>query len=320
MGLRYTTYWIEVSPRASLRLPAFAGSLVRGTLGRALRHLACVTRAPTCEGCAVARSCQYRRLFDPLPPEAHELQQFSAISPPFVLQLSHWREGVVQPGQRLRIGLTLIGTARDALPLMLLALQRALEDGWLQERVALDLKRVIAESPEGGMVVLDGPAASLREHGHSGELAVPPVAERIETAVTVELLTPARLTQQGKPATAATLTARTWLMTLLRRVALLADFHGDGLAIDFAAWAPLLTETRIENPQLRWQEWTRYSGRQRQDMPMGGLVGRMTLTGPIGPLLPLIEAAAPLHVGKHAAFGMGAYRVLGKSFDAAGGD
>jgi hypothetical protein len=311
MGLRYTTYWIEVSPRAPLRLPAFAGSLVRGTLGRALRHLACVTRAPTCEGCAVARSCQYRRLFDPLPPEAHALQQFSAISPPFVLQLAHWREGVVQPGQLLRIGLTLIGAARDALPLMLLALQRALEEGWLQERVALELKRVIAEGPDGALVVLDGPGGRLREHGDSAELMVPPGAERVETSMTVELLTPARLTQQGKPATAGTLTARSWLMTLLRRVALLADFHGDGLEIDFGALAPLLAETRIEDPQLRWQEWTRYSGRQRQEMPMGGLVGRMTLTGPIGALLPLIDAAAPLHVGKHAAFGMGAYRVVG---------
>ena len=40
-----------------LALPDYAGSLLRGQFGAALRHVACMTRAPTCPGCPLLQTC-----------------------------------------------------------------------------------------------------------------------------------------------------------------------------------------------------------------------------------------------------------------------
>ena len=48
-----------------LRLPFFAGSMLRGAYGHALRRLVCLTRAPACENCSLRATCPFPRLFEP---------------------------------------------------------------------------------------------------------------------------------------------------------------------------------------------------------------------------------------------------------------
>ena len=70
--------------RQNLRLPDYAGSLLRGQFGAALRHLACMTRQTVCGGCPLQASCPYTRIFEALPPQGHALQAFSAIPNAYV--------------------------------------------------------------------------------------------------------------------------------------------------------------------------------------------------------------------------------------------
>jgi len=315
VALEYTTYHLELRPRQSIRLPEFAGSLVRGTFGKALRELTCATRAPTCADCALAAACVYREVFDPLPPAAHDLQRFSAIPAPYVLHLSDWGEQLIEAGTSFCFGITLIGRKRRHLPLVLLALQRAASAGWTRAQTRFDLHRVTASSEAGQIVVLQPGAHALLPHGATATLTAATVERAMQKASTsirlaVELLTPARLQQEGRPARAGELQARTWLMAVIRRIGLLADFHGEAaLPIDFRRLAALAEQCAIVEHELRWHDWDRYSGRQKQVMPMGGLVGRMRIEGPLAPFLELVQLAAPLHAGKHAAFGLGAYLV-----------
>ena len=48
----------------ALALPPYAGSLLRGQFGAALRHLACMTRQPSCIGCPLRDTCPYPRIFE----------------------------------------------------------------------------------------------------------------------------------------------------------------------------------------------------------------------------------------------------------------
>jgi hypothetical protein len=97
---------------------------------------------------------------------------------------------------------------------------------------------------------------------------------------------------------------------LVRRVALLDYFHCGG------EWGPgpraLFERAQaIETPAhtLRWRQWERYSARQRQRVPMGGWVGRVTYRGDFAPLWPWLRLGEWVHVGKHATFGLGQYRI-----------
>jgi hypothetical protein len=62
-----------------LRLPQYAGSLLRGQFGAALRRTACLTGAPTCKGCPLLATCPYPEIFEAPPPGAHRLQRFSQV-------------------------------------------------------------------------------------------------------------------------------------------------------------------------------------------------------------------------------------------------
>ena len=44
-------YRFRVRATQPLKLPDFAGSMLRGAFGRSLRKLACMTRRPECKGC-----------------------------------------------------------------------------------------------------------------------------------------------------------------------------------------------------------------------------------------------------------------------------
>src|SRR5438105_4508159 len=69
-----------------LRLPEFAGSLIRGQFGASLRRIACMTGAPVCAGCPLYRTCPYPAIFETPAPEEHALQRFSQVPNPYVIE------------------------------------------------------------------------------------------------------------------------------------------------------------------------------------------------------------------------------------------
>ena len=126
--------------------------------------------------------------------------------------------------------------------------------------------------------------------------------------VSLEFVTPLRLQQQGRPLRAQELSPRKLVADLLRRVSLTAEFHaGVPSAVPNAVALVQHAEALWDERDLRWQDWSRYSSRQKQEMTLGGLVGRWTLRGELGPLLPWLWLGQWLHVGKNATMGLGRY-------------
>ena len=64
---RYRFSWRVTRP---LRLPDYAGSMLRGAFGHALRQVACMTKQKTCEACPLLAACAFPALFAPPAPEA----------------------------------------------------------------------------------------------------------------------------------------------------------------------------------------------------------------------------------------------------------
>ncbi|MEO5355608.1 MAG: CRISPR system precrRNA processing endoribonuclease RAMP protein Cas6, partial [Magnetococcus sp. XQGC-1] len=115
--------------------------------------------------------------------------------------------------------------------------------------------------------------------------------------------------QRGKPLGVRQLTARDLLITLARRISLLAEFHADRqLALPFAELSRQAEGVTV-NGRLQWRDWTRWSSRQEQQMVLGGVVGQWSLHGLLVPFLPLLYLGQWLHVGKNATFGLGHYRL-----------
>ena len=102
-----------------IRLPSYSGSAWRGLLGQSLRHSVCVTRAPTCEGCLLRQQCAYSTFFESPAPPAQATQRYRVLPHPFVLEPPAPGQREHAPGERLSLGLTLIGPAAELLPYLI---------------------------------------------------------------------------------------------------------------------------------------------------------------------------------------------------------
>lgn len=300
-------YRFEAVVESTLHLPEYAGSTLRGAFGNALRRTACMTREKECKPCPLYRSCPFPAIFQPPPPADHDLQKFSEIPAPFVVEPPEWGEREYTPGETLRFHFVLCGKALPQLPLAAYAWQRALGHGIGRGDGTARLQRIWLETPLGDQSVFDAEQGQIQPHDH----AIPPPDPALAQANTLTLrhITPLRLQHQGVPIRPEALTARDFLVALVRRTALVSEFHvGSKLPLDFADLSEQAAGIQARK-QLQWRDWTRYSSRQKQEMVLGGCVGTWTLEGNLAPFMPYLYLGQWLHAGKNASFGLGRYEI-----------
>jgi hypothetical protein len=289
-----------------LFLPDYSGSLLRGQFGAALRQVACLTGLPECGGCPLYRTCPYPALFETPAPAAHALQRFSQVPNPYVVEPPPLGCRYVPAGGMLSFHLVLVGRALDQLPLIAYALQRAFARGIGRRGARGQIEDIVIERPGAAAQPLwDEERARLRPHEQT--LAVPPLPNI--GAVTLNVVTPLRLQNQGHAVPPDRLRPRILFTALLRRASLLLELHAAALpgvaqeAAHLAALAECLTDQR----RLEWKDWTRFSNRQQREMTLGGVLGEWRLAGDLAELLPWFWLGQWLHVGKNATMGMGMY-------------
>ncbi len=304
--LQVARYRLEFEVESAVTLPAYAGSTLRGALGHAFRASVCVTGKPTCEGCPVRTTCAYAAVFEPpAPTEPHALQSFSQIPRPYVIEPPSWGEHGYRPGESLAFHLVLIGRALRHLPLLLHAFDRAFAKGVGRPGSRARLHRAHWCGEQHEQVILAGRDGHLIEHPAA------PAAPRFPPTdhVRLHFATPLRLQANGRRATADEYTPRRLLNALVRRTALLAEFHSEApLPIDFAGLSAA-ADTLHGDKHLTWRNWSRSSTRQGAKFDLGGVVGTWDLRGGLTPFLPYLHLGQWLHVGKEAVFGMGGYRL-----------
>ena len=292
---------------APLRLPDYAGSLLRGQFGAALRRVSCMTGEQTCDGCPLRATCPYPAIFETPAPAAHAMQHFSHVPNPYVIEPPPFGTRFINTGGVLRFSVVLIGRAVAQLPLVSFALQRAVEGGLGRERARGALEQIAWHAGDGAddfaPVWQQGDAAIA---AHEAHVTFPATTDA--RALRLTLHTPLRLQQQGHPLRPQALTPRKLVADLLRRITLLAEFHADRPALVADAGTLVRhADTLAHRTALRWQDWSRYSSRQQQEMTLGGAVGEWTLQGELAALLPWLWLGQWTHVGKNATMGMGGY-------------
>lgn len=298
-------YRFEFQVTRPIRLPDYAGSMLRGAFGHALRQIACMTRQKECAGCPLTGTCPYPAIFAPLPPATHALQKFSQIPVPYVIEPPAWGASHLQAGDTLQFHVVLIGRALKELPLVILAWRRALTRGVGAGDGTAELTRVVHCGAGGDVDIHRPETGTIVPHAQSVNLLNEP--DDGKRSASLQFNTPLRLQQNGHALPPEKLESRTLLMALVRRANLLAEFHADGpLRTDFAALFDACGGI-VDDKKLVWRDWARYSSRQQQKMSLGGVVGTWTLNGNLSLFAPFLRLGEWLHVGKEAAFGLGGY-------------
>ncbi|MDW8131909.1 MAG: CRISPR system precrRNA processing endoribonuclease RAMP protein Cas6 [Bryobacterales bacterium] len=298
-------YRLRFSPASAVPPERWTGSAWRGIFGWGLRRLVCTARDVECPACLLYHTCVYSYLFEtPPPPGAEKMRKYTAAPHPFVL----WPASSPS-GDDYLLYFNLFGRANQMLAYVVQAFARGARYGIHPLRRPIELKDVEQQVPPGhgewrSIVESDG---RLRPQP-AGMPVWPPAPRRVR----VVLITPLRLRVQESYVGPEDFRFADLFSNLLRRCSLLMYFHGSRpLETDFAGLVERSRRVTIERADLRWQEWARYSNRQRQKMLMGGLMGSFEFDAVgLEPLWPYLWLGQYLHAGKGATMGLGRYALL----------
>lgn len=288
---------LHYTASAPMPLPRYSGSHWRSGFGVRLRTLACITGAPTCAGCPVRSQCGYAQVFDGAPatePSGLNARHNEQPQPYLLCPITETPDSAT-------VDCTLLPPAIPHLPLILKALlhqqpQRKSPAHWQLQSIS---HRLVPEMQwQVGQALPQWAAARMPE---------PPNAP---VAVRLHLEHPVLLRVLGRHVGPQDFRFHTFFNALLRRIQLLHGLCANApLEMDAAALVRHAHGIQCRNAQLHWQDWARYSARQRQTVPMGGVLGSLELHGDIAPLWSWLHLGQWLHVGKGAVMGLGRYRL-----------
>lgn len=296
-------YRFSFTLQDDLSLPFYAGSTLRGVFGHALRRAACMTRQKECGGCPLLETCPYTRIF--AAPKTEKLNRSQQHTPPqaYIIEAPHNGTGNYPAGTDYTFDIVLIGTIRDQLPLISYAFSQAFQQGIGRTQARGRLKHISIETPSGWQHILD----DGKIQAHPNTLILPPSYPH---TLTLQHQTPMRLHRKKQLLRPNNITAADLMRQVLRRTAALSALYFPVQdQADFAALSAQAAAITADS-RLHWQDLRRYSNRQQQLIPLGGITGSWHF-----PQLPPAYAQALylsqwLHIGKETAFGLGKTRLI----------
>ena len=274
-------YLFRLKAKSSIQLPPYKGSALHGGFGHALKKIS---------------PYYYHQLFEP--------GSDGARPKPFVLLPPLDIDKIYQPGCEFTCELTLFGDAGRHFSICHAALE------YLGREMGLGSNRgkFIIESIETAL-----PVHPTRQE-HPGQILTGldiaaarthliPTRLTLHFPTRMRLKADSRLIRQAPP-------FQLFFARLLGRLNTLATFYGDGKVAEFELRHQLLKQAEnisIVEDNTRWSDLPRFSGRQKQWMKFGGLLGSVTYEGDLEPFLPCLAVGEWTHTGGKTSFGLGKY-------------
>ena len=295
-----------------LHLPGYKGSALRGGFGHTFRRVVCPLKRQNCGDCELSNKCVYSYIFEtrPLKNDPFLRNVRDKVAHPYIIRPPLDDREEYEHGEEIEFELVLIGKAMDYLPYFAYTFIQMGENGLGRGKGKFMLKSIDSV----GLNVDD-----IRIY-HCGDEVLKNTTRPVRCEDLVEsfpppgqctfrFLTRLELKEKRKY---PEISFGTLFRRLLARITTLAHLHCgiDCTDFDFSGLSHTAEEIKTVNPNLRWEHAIRYSNRQMQRMPFGGLLGEITFEGNLAPFWPFILLGEWVHVGKKTSFGLGRYELV----------
>jgi hypothetical protein len=286
-------------------LPEYKGSTFRGVFGHSLKKSVCALKLESCENCILKENCLYPFVFEKK--DSSSNYNVSANPHPIVIVPPESKQKFFKPGDMLKTEIILFGNANEKLPYFVLTFQNMGEMGIGKkikgQRSRFLLEKVTTENE----IIFDSKKNTMVHEDKSNQIELSNDSGKYECSkLTIILNTPLRV-NFGKEFPVE-LDFKELTRNMLRRISSLMNTYGNGEPdLDYKGLINKASEIKIENSNLYWKDWQRYSNRQNKKMFMGGLLGDITYSGNLTEFVPLIEACSKVHIGKNTVFGLGGF-------------
>ncbi len=299
-----------------LLLPPYKGSTFRGAFGNIFKEVVCIKDDRECGTCILTENCSYHYVFET--PNPGKFNWFSSpkLPHPYILEPPLGKRTEFARGERLRLNLILFGKAIDLLPYFIFVFDEIGRRGGIgkyrQDGFGRFLLKGVRDVLANGEMVYDGVTKLI-----TGQHKVRTGTELLQAfqdtrcdQLTLTFLTPTRIKHYGEYLLRkrnGDFPIEVLLENLYRRAYLIIFSHCHDQTAPFKV--PNFGNIQIQETELHWQDWERYSNRQQRRHPFGGFIGRLVLEGELAPWLPLLKAGEFLHAGSATSFGLGKYQV-----------
>jgi len=294
--------------------PAYLGQplpfIIRSTLGNALKKFTCVLKQQECKECILKNNCIYSQFFEVIPPSIDCPKWVTEYPKPFAIMCSDPLKMSYKIEEELSFEMALFGKANEFLPYLVIAIKDICGSGigkkmQNNERATFILSDIFQNNKKiydkSENLTLNPPLS----------LELPALTEEAKefNNIEISLLTPLRIKSQNH--LSDTLLFYDFFKAVLRRIhALECSFGNDPINIDYEKLLNLANDVATTKSDIKWTDWRRYSGRQKSEMKMGGLTGKMILSGDTpGALVPYLRYVEKTLLGKQTTFGLGKIEV-----------
>ena len=339
-NFKISKFMITLDPLEEIILPQYKGSTFRGAFGTVFRRVVCINKKSDCIDCFLKEKCIYSYIFEtPLPKNSEYQKNNSYVPHPFIIDPPLENKEIYHKGEAISFNLTLINKAINYLPYIIFTFKEMGENGIGKGRGKYFLKAVKnCNDNDNGIemcrtghkdhkidkvngkdnhLIYDGESKTLQDNYIilTGEDILAKADNRlVNNTLTIEFITPTRIKYNGK--LISTIEFYIFIKNLLRRISALSYFHSEEqLDLDYRDLIEKAKNIKVNQSELHWYDWTRYSARQDFKMSLGGFKGKITFIGaenspPIKDFLPLVILGEYVHIGRGTSFGLGKYKIL----------
>jgi len=271
--LTYHELEIKLKPSDVTPLP-FIGSTLRGAFGVSLKKVVCINPSFTCEGCFAKDNCIYHDFYE----EKNRAHQY--------------RFDIKLDPKRYNFKLYLFEEATEKLPYVVSAIHKMLtEQGLTKQRKTFDIKKIKCNDK------------TIYKDGEFDLKDIKPKEfklNKLSNKIKLQLKTPLRIKHQNK-----ILSKKPPLEILLYSIQNRLTQIKDEPRVKLT-FTPSYKESKAD---IRFQDQTRRSNRQKTKLQIGGIVGEINYKEIDEKSLMLLKVGEIIGVGKQTVFGMGKIKV-----------
>jgi hypothetical protein len=273
---------ITVQLQQTTKLPDFKGSMLHGWLGHALKGV---------------NSEAYHILFS----------QHDANQPkPYIICPNDDHKSEYKKGELLRFELSLFGDAVQLAASVIEAVNHGSRLGFGRQRTPFKVLSVASVTPYGIHPAIV--PTRLEEWCDFKDIA----DMAIDAELALEFVTPLRSKYKGQVIQQPVDDLNFYCNQVIRRLVQLSRFW----VIDNEALFDSVYQQRlpihIEQSEAHgyFEDWQRFSLRQKEQLPFGGVKGQVSFYGHLGLAPILMQIAAVLHIGGKTTFGLGKTKLI----------
>ena len=312
--MRYITMKLRFRTEEDIFFQQNPVNTFRGVMGYALRHISCIQRKSqdkyACNSCKIASRCAYALCYETN--KCHLISNGAANLKTFEMpHLMNIDSGfpsntLVKAGEKFSFNIRLLGNAVTVAPYMIVAAQNAALHGIKGVKSVLES---IEDVATGKLIWSTSNDSLVLPEINSLHISEPNWKTEEKCELKLNFITPVAFRDAKTGKITKEPEFNRIIGSLMRRYTIFEATEGRTVDWNFSEITNLASQVRISGMNVEPVYWERYSTRQKQRMPISGIIGTVSYIGPVAGFEELLNAGEILRCGRSITFGQGRINV-----------